>query len=241
MTTDCAYCGASVSEDGYERHLRRAHADELTPIDARRVGRSADGGRGRRGLLYAGAGGVLAVFVLGYALLFLGADAPSNAAAVPPDPTNATHEHGLVSVEYDGETLDFADPRYLENDECFHFHEDEAEGGDGAGAYADDGHDHASDGHDHASDGAAEPALWHAHCGNVTLEYALGTLGVEVSEDRVVVDGRTYDAADGDTVSVTVDGEPVDPETYVLDGVESVDDARNGAGDDVEIVVGSGG
>ena len=231
MTTDCAYCGVSVSEAAYERHLRRVHADELTPIDARRVGRSADGGRGRRGLLYAGAGGVLAVFVLGYGLLFLGADAPSNAAAILPDPTNATHEHGLVSVEYDGETVDFADPRYLENDECFHFHGDGTGGeGDGDGA---DSHDHG--------DGAGAPALWHAHCGNVTLEYALGTLGVEVSEDRVVVDGRTYDAADGDTVSVTVDGEPVDPETYVLGGVESVEDARHGAGDDVEIVVSSGG
>jgi len=43
MATDCAYCGALVSEDGYERHLRRAHADELTSIDARRVGRPMAG------------------------------------------------------------------------------------------------------------------------------------------------------------------------------------------------------
>jgi len=240
MTTDCSYCGESLPDDAYERHLRRAHADELTPIDARKVGRSAGGEGSRRVLLYASVGGILAMFVLGYGFLFFGADAPPNTAAVQPDSSSPTHEHGLVSVEVDGEAVDFTDRRYLGADECFHFHA-EGDDGDGGepGASGDDGHDHGTDDHDHG-DGAGASAVWHVHCENVSLEYAFETLGIEVSEDRVVVDGRTYDAADGDAVSVTVDGEPVDPETYVLEGVEPVEDARHGAGDDVEIVVRSG-
>lgn len=57
---------------------------------------------------------------------------------------------------------------------------------------------------------------WHGHARNVTLEYAMGTLGIEVSEDEVTYDDTTYRDGDGGRVVVEVDGEPVTPEEYVL-------------------------
>lgn len=60
--------------------------------------------------------------------------------------------------------------------------------------------------------------VWHAHAQGVTVEYALSTLGIEVTESSVTFDGTTYEAGDEYDVSITVNGEPVDPQTYVLDG-----------------------
>jgi len=149
-------------------------------VHRRPQGRSADGGRGCWGLLYASVGGSSPCSCWATGFCF-----SSPTPRRVPRPSSPAHEHGLVSVEYDGETLDFADPRYLENDECFHFH---------AGADDRDGGEP-----DHAVGGAAEPVVWHVHCEDVTLEYAFETLGIE-----------------------------------------PVEDARHGAGNDVEIVVRSG-
>jgi len=223
MPTDCPYCGDTVPDEAYERHLRRAHVDELRPIDERRVGRTGDGATGRSLVLYAGLGGVLLLFVLGYVFVFVLADTgPSTAAAVQPDSTAPIHEHGLLSVQYDGRTVDLADPRYQEADECFHFHGDDHEGGA------------------HAHDPPRGTAVWHAHCEGVTVEYALETLGMDVTGDSVTVDGRTFSEAEGDEVTVTVDGEPVDPREHVLRGVEPVDAATEGGGDDIRVVLRSG-
>lgn len=223
MPTDCPYCGDAVPDEAYERHLRRAHADELRPIDERRVGRAADGATGRSLVLYAGVGGVLLLFVLGYAFAFGLADAGTGpGAAVQPDRTAPVHEHGLLSVQYDGRTVDFADPRYQEADECFHFHDDDNE--DGVPVH----------------DPPQGTAVWHAHCEGVTVEYALETLGMDVTGDSVTVEGETFSGAEGDEVTVTVDGEPVDPQEHVLRGVEPVDAATEGGGDDVRVVLRSG-
>ena len=209
MTTHCTYCGDSVPDDDYETHLRRTHADELTGIDERRVGAPSDEPKRRNLALYAGAGVILVVFVLGYSLVFLGSGADASSAAVQPDATAQIHEHGLITVQYDDTAVEFTEPRYIEADDCFHFHGNDAQ-------------------------------VWHAHCEDVTIEYALETLGMDVTADTFTVDGQTFAEADGDEVSVTVDGEEVDPQEYVLEGVESVDDAGDGAGDTVEIVVRSG-
>lgn len=218
MTTDCPYCGDSVPDESYERHLRRNHADELTPIDRRRVGPRSDSTSSRSLVLYASLGSILVLFAFGYALVFLVDDPATDTAAVQPDPTTPVHEHGRITVQYDGTTVDFSEQQYLEADDCFHFHAD----GDAA---------------ESAGDGTR---VWHTHCGDVTVEYALATLGMEVTADSATIEGQQFSTADGDEIRVTVDGEPVDPRTYVLDGVEPVDAASDGAGDDVRVVVRSG-
>ncbi|MFC5970961.1 hypothetical protein ACFPYI_06405 [Halomarina salina] len=238
MTTDCPYCGDSVPDDAYVSHLRRGHdEDDLTAIDRRRVRAARNRPNRGRLVLYAGLGGVLLLFVLGYGLVAVSSGPGPSSAAVTPDPTNGTHEHGRITVQYDDQTVDLSDPRYLEADECFHFHEDESDGGsdDEASTYEESDHERGA-GSDHHGDTPAS-AVWHAHCENVTLEYALETLGMTVTSDSATIDGREYAEADGDEVTVTVDGDPVDPREYELQGVESVEDANHGAGDDVRVVV----
>ncbi|ELY93270.1 hypothetical protein C482_19911 [Natrialba chahannaoensis JCM 10990] len=222
MPTQCTYCAATVPDDEYENHLVRAHADDLSRIDRRRVGlepiESASDPNSnsstpqiRTLAVYASAGLVLLLVAVGYGLVFLDTDEPASAAAVQPDPTAQIHEHGQVTVQYDDTVVDFNEPQYIEADECFHFH---------------------------ATDDAT---VWHAHCEDVTIEYALETLGMEVTTDRFVIGEQEFDEADGDAVSVTVDGVEVDPQEYVLQGVGPVADAQAGAGDNVEIVAESGG
>jgi hypothetical protein len=41
--TECDYCGQEVAEEDYHDHLREEHADELGPIDRRKVGEEEDG------------------------------------------------------------------------------------------------------------------------------------------------------------------------------------------------------
>ncbi|MFA9428485.1 hypothetical protein [Natronorubrum sp. A-ect3] len=209
MTT-CPYCGDSVPDHRYGGHLERVHADELTAIDRRRVDLTEDGSNRRPLLLYAGAGIVLVLFVIGYAAVFLGPGTAASSAAIQPDPSAPIHEHGTLTVQYDETVVAFDDPELTERDNCFHFHD-----------------------HDNGE-------IWHAHCADVSIEYALETLDMDVTAESATIDGQTFDEADGDTVSVTVNGEDVDPQEYILEGVESVDDATDGAGDHVEIVVTSG-
>ncbi|AGB36132.1 hypothetical protein [Natronococcus occultus] len=198
MTRTCPYCGRSVPDEEYPGHLERAHEDELEGLDRRLVARRS-GSRSRPRKLYVLGGVVLVLFAAAYLAIFAlsSATSPETTAVQQPDPDAPTHLHGAIHLEYDGAVVDFDDPMYIERDGCFHFH-----------AYDD-----------------AE--RWHVHCEDVTLEYALGTLGFELSADSLAVDGETFSEDDpGTTVSTTVDGERVDPERYVLED-----------GDDVRVVV----
>ena len=107
------------------------------------------------------------------------------------------HIHGQMEFVVDGETVDFSRPRFQSGHRHFHF-----EGGH------------------------ADP--WHAHSWSVTLQYGLNTLsGINVTEDAVTYNGTTYTrGAANETVSITVNGDPVDPSEYLLKD-----------GDDVRIVV----
>lgn len=103
-------------------------------------------------------------------------------------PTNlwGVHYHGTIEMIVDGERVDFSQDRYQLQADAFHF-----EGGDGT--------------------------RWHVHAQGVTLAWAMESLGIAVTPDSVTVDGTTYDDADAGTdVSVTVNGEPVTPSSYVL-------------------------
>ncbi|MFB6130423.1 MAG: hypothetical protein ABEJ28_06350 [Salinigranum sp.] len=58
---------------------------------------------------------------------------------------------------------------------------------------------------------------WHAHARNVSLGYAMRTLGMNVTGDSVTYNGTTYRDGQNANVTVSVDGKAVkDPSDYVL-------------------------
>jgi hypothetical protein len=98
----------------------------------------------------------------------------------------SAHYHGTIEMVVLGERVDFSRSEYQLRDDRFHF-----EGGDGT--------------------------QWHAHATGVTLDYAMESLGFEVTRTSVTYEGTTYrDSSDRYDVSVTVNGNRVTPEEYVL-------------------------
>ncbi len=214
----CDYCSATFDDEkSYLAHLRDEHADELGRIDRRRV-EDAFGNEGREFSttpIVLGGIAVISLLALAAGMLLLGGE--EGAADGEPHSVGSVHEHGTISVTIDGQELDFTDDEFIRDDEHpeFHFHH---------------GYDHFQN------------YIWHVHAQDVTLQYALDTLGIEVDDEGTTLtfDGETYDADAGDEVSIEVNGEPVEPGDHVLDGVGPVEDADAGAGDDVVIVVESG-
>lgn len=98
------------------------------------------------------------------------------------------HSHGQLNVTVEGEQIDMTQDKYTMADEYFHFHGDE---------------------------GAKR---WHAHSLNVTTSYAISTFpGMNLTSDSFTYEDTTYgEETPGTSLNVTVDGEPVDPESYVL-------------------------
>ena len=188
---ECAYCGETIEgEAAYHDHLRSAHADELGPIDRRRVGGTDDGRDLPTGPLAIGVVLLASAVVVGY-VIFL----PGGGGGAPGDgPTNlwGVHYHGTIEVVIDGEGFDFSRDRWQLRADAFHF-----EGNEGN--------------------------RWHGHAEDVTLAWAMDTLGIRVTASTVTYDGTTYDDADpGTDVTVSVDGEPVDPATYVLEEGDAI-------------------
>ncbi len=217
---ECNYCGDSF-EDGQSQleHLRDEHEGELGTIDRRRVeeelGTSDDSGGLPTGPLVLGLVLAVAIVIVGYVIFVHGAGGSAgesgtvndiSVAQMPGQPAQSEHGHGLINVTIDGQELDFSQARFQRPREfsAFHF-----EGGDGR--------------------------VWHKHASGVTLEYAMATLGIDVSEASVTFDGTTYrDSDPGTNVTVTVNGEPVDPETYELSGAS---DQSPEQGDFIRIIV----
>lgn len=104
------------------------------------------------------------------------------------------HVHGTIEMTVNGEAVNFSRPKYETPGHNQHFH----------------------------FEGDTAP-LWHAHSWSVTLGYAVDTLpGMDVTEDSVTYDNTTYERSDsGTSLTIAVNGDPVDPSTYVLkDGDE---------------------
>lgn len=203
---DCSYCGESFgSEDAYLDHLESAHQGELGPIDRRRVGgEEGEDGLGVRSILLA-AVVVIPVVVVAYVLFFTG-NAPASGLEDPetmPTDVGSVHEHGTINVTIDGTELDFSRQEFRNPREYPAFHFEDA------------------------------TEVWHVHARQVTLEYAMWTLGIGVTEDSVRYGGETY-TAENATVIVEVNGEAVDPTEYVLSGASAAN-AENG--DHIRIVV----
>lgn len=108
------------------------------------------------------------------------------------------HPHGSLSVTVNGHDVNFTESKHAMADEYFHFHGDE---------------------------GARK---WHAHSHSLTLTYAISTFpGLNATNDAITYENETFSQSDEDVnVTFTVNGESVDPSTYVLKD-----------GDDVEVVV----
>jgi hypothetical protein len=101
-------------------------------------------------------------------------------------PAGSAHYHGPMQMVVLGEQVDFSRDEYQLRDDRFHF-----EGGDGS--------------------------TWHAHATGVTLDYAMESLGFDVTRTSVTYQGTTYeDSDDRYDVTVTVGGEQVNPDQYVL-------------------------
>lgn len=187
---DCDYCGSAFDEEeAYLRHLREEHAADLGPIEQRRVESLDDGDGGvPRTAVYASAVvGVLIAGVLGYVLLGgLGSGNADVDASITPNDVWSVHYHGTMNVTIDGRTLDFSRDTYQLRTDAFHYEQNDG-------------------------------SQWHVHAKNVSLEFALKSLDVDPTADSITFEGTTYrDDDPGTNVSITVNGEPVDPRTYVL-------------------------
>lgn len=201
----CDYCGETFETEAAElRHLRDEHGDELGSIDRRRVA-GLETGDGTNSVAYAvGIGALALVGLLIYLVFFAGGSpggtdqtggtdaAGTNAAPITPHDNGAVHYHGDITVTIDGRTLDFSQRRYQLQNDHFHFEN-------------------------------AVGDRWHAHSRGVTLAYAMQTLGIEVTRNSVTFNGTTYrDAEEGTTVIVQVDGDAVNPSTYVLEEGDAI-------------------
>lgn len=200
--TDCDHCGASFDDEGaYLDHLAAEHADDLGRIEQRRVdSRTTDDGGIDAVPVALAAVLVAAVAVVAYVILFAGGSGGTgntvNGFEVAQTPTSqpyqGTHFHGQLSMTVMDETVDFSRDEYQISNTRNDYFHFEGDG------------------------------RWHGHATGVTLEYAMATLSIGVSDDSVTYEGTTY-TADGDTtVSVTVDGEEVTPSEYVLEDGDTI-------------------
>jgi len=203
---DCDHCGASFDdESAYLSHLAAEHADELGPIEQRRVDAvSSDDGGIDAAPIALGVVIIAAAAIVGYVVFVAGGSGGNgnvvNGFEVAETPTGqpyqGTHLHGTVRMSVRGDSVDFSQEQYQissTGNDYFHFE------GDGR---------------------------WHVHAPGVTMEYAMATLDIGVTNDSVTFEGTTYTDGENATVTVQVNGNDVDPETYVLQD-----------GDEVTIVV----
>ena len=212
----CEYCGAEFDdEDALLDHLAGTHREDLGPIDERRVAdHTASGGVDLpTGPLVLGVVIVVAVLLMAFVIFGMGGGSGSTtlngiSVAQSPDELRSAHEHGTINVTIDGQQLDFSQPRYQAPNGQYAGNKFHFEGGNGQ--------------------------VWHTHADGVTLEYAMATLNIGVDGDSVTYQGTTYTDGENAEVIVQVDGEPVDPSTYVLQGVGS---ASGQGGDHVRILV----
>ncbi|MEF8775613.1 MAG: hypothetical protein V5A43_03800 [Haloarculaceae archaeon] len=205
---ECDHCGAEFEgHEAYLRHLGEVHEGELGRIEERRVA-ELGGGDGSGGGFDVPTGPAVLGIVFVFAILLVGYVIfvlGSGGGSAELGPTGSDHEHGTLEMTVLGERVDFSKAEYQVVADRFHF-----ESGDGR--------------------------VWHAHATGVRLAWGMETLGIGLTEDSVTIAGTTYRDGDPDyDVSITVNGEPVDPETYVLEGVSPGEPPSNG--DSVRIEV----
>jgi hypothetical protein len=195
----CSHCGETFEEEGaYLSHLAAEHRGELTALEERKVeAANTSVSTTLTDRLPSGGFLVLVVLILFSAALvaFVSFGLGSGGSASgerTPVGVGEVHYHGTIQVVIDGERIDFSQSQYQLQADAFHF-----EGGDGS--------------------------RWHVHARGVTFEWAMDSLGFDVTPDSVGFQGETYrDSDPGTNVSVTINGESVDPPSYVLREGDSI-------------------
>jgi hypothetical protein len=184
--TDCDHCEETVDDDAaYLRHMDAEHPDEMGRIERRRLEELGGSGGGTP---TAAIVGVLAVLALLVAVVFYtltvgsggsgdelgelgpapqppgyeGLQAVNQDEVYQPYQIGAAHEHGSITVEVEGETMDFRQPEFQhpQSMRAFHFE--------------------------------AGESRWHVHANGVTLEYALEATAFGVTNTSFAYDGVIY-------------------------------------------------
>jgi hypothetical protein len=206
--TDCDHCGASFDDEtAYLKHLRDEHPDDLGRIEQRRID-SLGGGDGGVDAAPVALGAVLvaAVAIVAYVVFFTGGSGGSggtggsgtvNGYQVAQLPTGQAYQ----GTHYHGQL------RMAVQGDTVDFSQQQYQLQAEAFHFEGDGR-------------------WHVHAPGVTLEFAMATLSIGVTDDSVTYEGTTYTDGEGASVQVLVNGNDVDPASYVLQD-----------GDRVEIVV----
>lgn len=214
---DCDYCGQSFDgEEAYLRHLRDAHEGELSPIDSRRVESTFGDGNGADGT-DVGTYVLGGIALLGVAIVaFVLVSAATASGGVPflgsGDDGGPETPHSPGAAHEHGTIEVVIDGNQLDfSKDRFQYRADCFHFERGRGR------------------------IWHTHCKRVTLGWALSTLGIDASQTALTYDDTTYRESEGWNVSITVDGESVDVDEYVLRGAEPLNDADQG--DRVRVVV----
>lgn len=209
---ECDYCGETFRDEGaLLEHLDAAHYEELGRIDRRRVDERKGGG-GERDL---GPYAIVFVVLLSAAIVAYvvfgvgGSSGPSNANGAIPAPERTPFGSG-VHEHGTMEVVILGDG--------IDFSQDRYQVADSAF---------------HFENGNGR--IWHTHAQGITVQYALWTLGIGVTGDAVIFGDVTYEDGQEYDVSITVNGEPVDPTSYVLQGVQDPNQAQQG--DSVRVVV----
>ncbi|WP_267640897.1 EGFR-like transmembrane domain-containing protein [Haloarchaeobius amylolyticus] len=191
---DCDHCGGSFDEEAaYLRHLRDEHHDELGRIERRRVDGLDDGGGPPTSTIALGVAGVLFALIVGGLLVSLGSGNSSAGAATTFVDDSVRQPASLGTVHEHGPMTVTVDGRSLDFSQNKYQLQDDFfhyENGDGS--------------------------TWHVHGQGVTLEYALESLGMGVTQNGFAFGDEVYRASEGSTVVYEVNGQPVDPERYVL-------------------------
>lgn len=206
---DCDYCGRSFdAEDAYLEHLAEEHYEDLGRIDRRRVDSAfADSDETSQQTVLVAAAAVLGLLIIlgGAFLLFGGGGGGGDTdlgSSAKPTP------HDYRSVHYHGTlVMRVGGDRVDFSQDKYqvqnrYFHFENRNG-----------------------------TQWHVHAKDVTLQYAMDTLDIHVTNSTVEYQGTVYrDSAANTDVTVTVNGNSVKPSSYVLQ-----------PGDRVRIIVETGG
>jgi hypothetical protein len=186
---DCDYCEESFGSES--AYLKHLKAEHRGELGPIDKRRIGDAGDDESTL--ADAAGPIALganIVFAAAIIGYLVFFSGSGSATEPHNLRGVHAHGTINMSVLGEQVDFSQSEYQRPRENRYFH---FEGGNGR--------------------------IWHLHGEGVTLEYAMATLDIGVTDDSVTFQGTTYNDSSAEyDVTVTVGGEDVDPSTYVLKG-----------------------
>jgi len=214
--TDCEHCSETFDDDAaYLRHLDAEHPDEMGRIERRRLEDLGGSSSGPSTPLLVGgmAVGALLLAIVIYTVTTTGGTnlgpAPNppehelgpagEDQTIQPKQVGSVHEHGQISVTVDGTEIDFRKPAFQHPQQMVAFHFEAGE------------------------------RRWHSHARKVSLEYALEATAFGVTNSSFAYDGTIYRTGSNEsapagwevvtdaTVVYVVNGERVDPETYVLE------------------------